>query len=414
MAESQAYFNFRAQIEHLKNSHGGEGRGETAPPLAGKLGQQAPKAMNPNTVGKPGDGFNAKDFQFPEVEMLKKQGNDFFSLNLFPMAVAAYSEAIMKVHQVVQEKNGLGPPPVSDDSTTDGSAKDDDEKLREATGQRVPKDRLAGWTDAEREELHKKTVEVIMAENAEGEIKAGSARDLLSKLFCNRSNCFHKLDKFDESMGDAEESVLMDPGFIKGYMRSAQAALKLIAPEKAMQYCFEGMAADEAAGNGVNKVLMMLLGQAKALEIAVKLSAPAGGWESTSPDEEKASGGSESQSKKAAKATMGKVYWDFSVENKMVKEVKDKGTGRERTVDSMATVMSCKMTIEMMKSRPVVSAFEVVEEKGNLAKGGAASNGLMGKNLTEITGSSEAPKYKIRIKSEGPGGGPLLDVSFVV
>ena len=44
-------------------------------------------------------------------------------------------------------------------------------------------------------------------------------RLLMSRLFSNRSNCFYKLSRFEEAASDAEETIMLDRGFVKGYLR---------------------------------------------------------------------------------------------------------------------------------------------------------------------------------------------------
>ncbi len=54
------------------------------------------------------------------------------------------------------------------------------------------------------------------------------AKTLMSRLFSNRSNCFYLLDRFEDSLSDAQESFAIDPLFAKAWLRAAQACVKLV------------------------------------------------------------------------------------------------------------------------------------------------------------------------------------------
>ena len=46
-------------------------------------------------------------------------------------------------------------------------------------------------------------------------------------LYSNRSAVYAKLDKFEDSLKDAEECIKVNPNFIKGYSRKGLALTKL-------------------------------------------------------------------------------------------------------------------------------------------------------------------------------------------
>ncbi|CAD7949474.1 unnamed protein product [Amoebophrya sp. A120] len=118
--------------------------------------------------------------KYSEVNTLKEQGNQMWKIGVQEIACTAYSTAIEKLQTIVRKES-------PDGETYDPTQMDQE------------------------------------------------AKTLMSRLFSNRSNCFYLLDRFEDSLSDAQESFAIDPLFAKAWLRAAQACVKLVNFDKFLQ-----------------------------------------------------------------------------------------------------------------------------------------------------------------------------------
>lgn len=72
-----------------------------------------------------------------------------------------------------------------------------------------------------------------------GAVKDPDGVSQKGKLLSNRSLAYYRLGEWDAALRDAEETIVSDPQWEKGYIRKALVLIKMDAPEEVVLQCYE-------------------------------------------------------------------------------------------------------------------------------------------------------------------------------
>lgn len=156
-----------------------------------------------------------------EADSLKKQGNDFFKNGSYEEAHDMYSKAIdacpdaLSAEEILRQRDEF--------EEAERAKAVSRQRLRQEELQKAPKEGKKGGT----EEEFQKPSKFKLPEQPNGE--------KLAVFYCNKAAALIQMDKFEEAIKDCDVAILLNPSYVKAYVRRSSAHEKSESTELALE-----------------------------------------------------------------------------------------------------------------------------------------------------------------------------------